>query len=316
MRVPKSLWIGVAIAAIVAIVIVLFEWNWLRGPLSSYMSARLGRPFAIDGDLRGELSARPLLVAESVTVANVPGSAEPTMVRAERVALRVEPMSLLWGPVALTELTLVEPRILLERGADGHGNWELAGAVDVPRIDRLIIENGIVRYVHPTRHRHHPQRRVVGTVRKRDTPVHFSGSGRFRRQTFEADGDAASLTALEHGERPYRLTVRMRSGDTRARFDGTVVPHRPDNLDGSLTLEGRDLSQIYPIVPVPFPWTPPYRLSGQLNHVGKVWTFHDFTGKVGDSDLAGRFAVDVSKAKPFADADLVSSRSITRISAV
>ena len=101
MRVPKSLWIGVAIAATVAIVIALFEWNWLRGPLSSYMSARLGRPFAIDGDLRGELSARPLLVAESVTVANVPGSAEPTMVRAERVALRVEPMSLLWGPVAL-----------------------------------------------------------------------------------------------------------------------------------------------------------------------------------------------------------------------
>ena len=89
----------------------------------------------------------------------------------------------------------------------------------------------------------------------------------------------------------------MRAGDTRARFDGTVVPNRLDNVDGSLTLQGRDLSQLYPIVPVPFPWTPPYRLSGQLKHVGKVWTFRDFTGKVGDSDLAGSFALDVSRSR-------------------
>ena len=115
------------------------------------------------------------------------------------------------------------------------GNWRVRLTCRV--IDRLIIENGIVRYMHPDAATDITLNVASsGPSASADTPVHFSGSGRLRRQPFEADGDAASLTALEHGERPYRLTVRMRSGDTRARFDGTVVPHRPDNLDGSLTL--------------------------------------------------------------------------------
>jgi uncharacterized protein involved in outer membrane biogenesis len=102
--------------------------------------------------------------------------------------------------------------------------------------------------------------------------------------------------------------VKARSRDTRAHFDGTVVPNQPDNVDGALTLEGRDLSQLYPIIPVPFPWTPAYRLSGKLEHTSRVWTFRDFTGKVGESDLAGNFAVDVGKPKPMVNADLVSTR--------
>ena len=308
-RVPKLIWGMVALIALLAIAAAFFEWNWLRGPLSSYVGARLGRPVAIDGDLTVELAARPRLVAESVTVANMPGSGEPEMARVERVELRVEPMSLLRGPVALSELTLVEPHLLLERDADGRGNWPVAGPAEVPLVDRLVIENGVVRYVHAdaatdvTLHV-----ATSGESASAEMPVHFSGSGRLRRQPVQVDGEAASLLALEDGERPYRLSAKILAGDTRARFDGTVVPHRLDNLDGSLILQGRDLSQLYPIVPVPFPWTPPYRLSGRLKHVGKVWTFRDFTGKVGDSDLGGRFEVDVSKAKPFADADLVSSR--------
>ena len=71
-------------------------------------------------------------------------------------------------------------------------------------------------------------------------------------------------------------------------------------------LQGRDLSQLYPIIPVPFPWTPPYRLSGRLKHDNALWSFHQFTGKVGDSDLAGRFDVDRSGQRLLVDADLVS----------
>ena len=32
--------------------VAVFGWNWLRGPLASYLSAQWGRPFAIGGDLR------------------------------------------------------------------------------------------------------------------------------------------------------------------------------------------------------------------------------------------------------------------------
>jgi uncharacterized protein involved in outer membrane biogenesis len=309
MRVPPRTWIAVAVVAALAIAVALFEWNWLRPPLSSYMSARLGRPFAIEGDLTVELSTKPMLFADAVTVANAPGSTESVMLRAQRVALRVDPMSLLDGPVALAELTLVAPRLLLERDADGHGNWEFKGVTEIPRVDRLIVDAGVVRYVNAdTATDITLNVESSAASASAETPVHFSGKGRLRRQPFTVEGDAASLLALEQGERPYRVNAQMRAGDTQARFDGTVVPNRLDNVDGSLAIQGRDMSQLYPIVPVPFPWTPPYRLTGQLKHVGKVWSFNEFTGKVGDSDLAGSFNLDVSGKKPFADADLVSTR--------
>jgi AsmA family protein len=309
MRVPKKVWIPVVIAGVVAAVVALFEWNWLRAPLSSYMSARIGRPFAIAGDLRVELSRQPVVSADAVSLGNMAGSAEPVMADAQRVTIRVDPVSLFGNRVSLPEVTLVQPRLLLERDADGHANWEFTEPAEPPQVGRLTIEDGVVRYANSSAATDVTLNVVASAASTSGpTPVHFSGTGRVRDQPVTIEGEAASLLALEQGERPYRLNAQVRSGDTRAHFDGTVVPHRPDNLDGTLTLQGRDLSQLYPIVPVPFPWTPPYRLNGQLKHGGKVWTFHDFTGKVGDSDLAGNFALDVGKQRPLVDADLVSTR--------
>jgi len=308
MRVAKKVWIPVIVVAVVATVVALFEWNWLRSPLSSYMSERLGRPFAIAGDLHVELSRQPLVSADAVTLGNMAGSAEAVMAGAQRVTIRVDPASFFSGPVSLPEVTLVQPRLLLERDADGHDNWEFAGPADVPQIGGLTIEDGIVRYLNSGAATDVTLNVASAASASGATPVHFSGAGRVRDQPVTVEGDAASLLTLEQGERPYRLNAQMQSGDTRAHFDGTLVPNRIDNLDGTLTLQGPDLSQLYPIVPVPFPWTPQYRLNGQLKHVGKVWTFNAFTGKVGDSDLAGNFALDVGKQKPLVDADLVSTR--------
>ena len=309
MQVPKKAWVFVGVAAAVVLVVAFFEWNWLRSPIANYLSGRVGRPVAIQGDLQGEWSFKPLFSADSVTVVNASWSDEPLMVQARRVDVRVDLVSLFGGPVSLPEVSLIAPQVLLERGADGHANWELPGPRDTPVIGRLNIEGGVVRYRQPD----------VGTDVTVNvassgspdggtTPVHFSGSGRLRNNPFTIEGDAASLLTLEQGDRPYRLNASAQAGYTRARFDGTVIPNRIDNVDGSLTLQGRDLSQLYPMIPVPFPWTPPYRLSGQLKHNGKVWTFREFTGKVGDSDMAGNFALDRSKPKPLVDAEIVSTR--------
>ena len=76
------------------------------------------------------------------------------------------------------------------------------------------------------------------------TPVHFSGSGRLRNNPFTVEGDAASLLALEKGDRPYRVNATARAGYTSVRFEGTVIPNNVDNVEASLTLQGRDLSQL------------------------------------------------------------------------
>jgi uncharacterized protein involved in outer membrane biogenesis len=312
MQIPKTIWVLAAIAVIVAITLAFFDWNWLRGPLATYLSAKVGRPVKIEGNFRVALSTRPLLTVDYLTVGNAPWSTEPTMASAQRVNVRLDLRSLLFGPLVLHEASMVRPRLLLEKSADGKENWEIGGAGPpaLPLPGRLRIEDGVLHYRDPgvgtdvsvnIASSASPASSASGA-----TPVHFSGAGRLRNSAFTIEGNAESLLALEDRHQPYRLQVKARAGDTNAQYDGTVIPARLDSVDGMLMLQGRDLSQLYPIIPVPFPWTPPYRLSGRLKHDNAVWSFHQFSGKVGDSDLAGRFDVDRSGVRLLVDADLVS----------
>jgi len=306
MHIPRTAWVLLGIAALVAVFVALFNWNWLRGPISTYMSAKFGRPFIINGDLRGEFSLKPQLSADYVTLGNPTWSSDPIMARAQHVTVRVDLLSLLGGPVSLPELTLVRPVLLLERNADGQENWHFGGPPEIPRIGRLNIDTGIVHFLDPA-----PGTDISVNVESApgengELPVKFKGAGKLRKNEFTIEGSAATLLALENADRPYRLDVQAKAGATSAKFNGSIIPARVDNVDGSLLLQGRDLSQLYPILPVPFPWTPPYRLNGNLKHGSGVWSFREFSGKVGESDIAGRFDVNRKNERVMVDADLVS----------
>jgi uncharacterized protein involved in outer membrane biogenesis len=309
MTMPRRALILLTLLGIVAVAVAAFEWNWLRGPVAGYLSARLERPVKINGDLHVDLSWQPLVTAEFVSLGNTSWGSEETMGRARRVAVRIDLESLWKPPVKLPEITLTEPWVLLERNAEGKMNWEFKSSAEPPRLDHLIIENGVAHFLNPS-----GGTDVTVNIASSEadengsTPVQFKGGGRLRNNPFTIEGSAASLLRLEDQTKPYRLNVKARAGTTTAGFDGTVIPHRIDNVEGRLTLQGRDLSQLYPIIPVPLPWTPQYRLSGQLKHANAVWTFSEFKGKVGDSDLAGNFVFDGRHERPFIDADLVSTR--------
>jgi uncharacterized protein involved in outer membrane biogenesis len=303
-------WILLALAAGIAALVALFDWNWLRSPLAHYLSAKTGRTVSIDGDLKVELAAKPRLIVHAVSFGNASWSADGVMARAERVSLRLDPMSLWHAPVALSEVALVRPQIVLEKDHDGHANWDLGAGGVSPRISDLTIDDGSIHYRDPAAEADIMIHVSSSSTRENgETPLSFSGSGRWRDNPFTMEGEGASLLALENGERPYRLDVRAQAGPTRAHFDGTVVPARIDNVRGAFTLQGPDLSQLYPLIPVPLPWTPAYRLNGQLEHRSAVWSFREFTGKVGASDLAGDFSVDTKrKPRPLINADVVSTR--------
>jgi uncharacterized protein involved in outer membrane biogenesis len=307
--VPRYVWIVVALAVVGVACMALFDWNWLRGPISSYLSGKFGRPVAIHGNLRGEFSLEPLLVADDVTVANTSWGTDPWMARAQQVAVRVQLLSLLRTVVSLPELTLVRPVLRLERDMEGNANWDFGEVPAIPDISRLRIDAGVVQFLDPT----------SGTditvdissdpaTASGELPVQIKGSGKLQKNDFTIEGRAGTLLALENADRPYRIEIQTKAGATTAKFDGTIVPARVENVDGSLTIQGRDLAQLHPIIPVPFPWTPPYRLTGKLKHGSGVWSFREFSGKVGESDLTGRFDIELKNHRTLIDADLVSQK--------
>ena len=54
------------------------------------------------------------------------------------------------------------------------------------------------------------------------------------------------------------------------------------------------------------PATPPYRIKGRVAHQGRVWEMKEFTGGIGDSDLAGSAAVTIGEPRPRIVAKVVS----------
>src|SRR5207237_5971260 len=48
-------------------------------------------------------------------------------------------------------------------------------------------------------------------------------------------------------------------------------------------------------------------LKGHLKHDGQGWSFSNFSGRVGDSDLSGTIRVDTEPKRPAMKADLISN---------
>ncbi|MEP6908170.1 MAG: AsmA family protein, partial [Pseudoxanthomonas sp.] len=75
-----------------------------------------------------------------------------------------------------------------------------------------------------------------------------------------------------------------------------------------LALSGQNLEDLYPLIGIATPPTPPYKLDGRLIRNGDIWKYQDFNGIVGDSDLAGTATFTVGRTRPLLEADLVSKR--------
>ena len=142
-----------AVAVLLIGVLILFDWNWLKGPIESQVSERLGRPFQIDGDLDVDLSLRPRITLESVGVGNAPWGSDPLMGKIERVDVTVDLLELIQGEIVLPEVTITSPDLLLETRPDGPPNRRFGGAEKtspgppaLPRIGRLEVSEAGVRY--------------------------------------------------------------------------------------------------------------------------------------------------------------------------
>lgn len=302
--------VGAAALAVV-VAIVLFDWNILRGPAARYVSQKTGRAFAIHGDLHVKLSRVPLVEMHDVVLGNASWGTQRRMAEVTRLVFRIDLGELFNGRLVLPYLELSEPVLLLETNAENIGNWQFSQSSVIsgpaPTIGELRIEKGRVGYRPSDR-----QTAINVTVSSEGANdksiIRFSGEGFLRNEPFNLEGQGANLLSLTQGGSSYRMNVRARAGSTQASFDGTFAPFKLESIDGQLKLNGKDLSNLYPMIPVALPWTPPYSIAGRLIRDGDKWSLQKFSGKIGASDLSGDFNVDRSGKRPTVIANLVSRR--------
>jgi hypothetical protein len=315
-RPSRPVLIGAGVAALTLLVfLLLFDWNWLKGPVQSLVKAQTGRDFVIDGDLDVDLGRITTVRAEKLSFANAAWSKQPSMATAERAELQVELLPLLFRwQVRLPLVRLDTPDVRLETGPDGSGNWEFGddepGGEPLP-LRRLWIEDGRLRYASAV-DRTEIDIAVDSTVPNREggaPPIEIQGKGRWRGSDFKIAGRAESPLELGQSESAYHIDLRATAGATEARARGSLVnPFQLQRFDLQLAVSGQDLEDLYPLTGIATPPTPPYRFDGRLSREGDTWRYRDFSGRVGDSDLGGSAEFRVGGERPVLVANLASRR--------
>ena len=304
-----------ALALAIVVLVLLWDWNWFKGPVERAVQAKTGRAFEIAGNLDVDIGRIVTVTADGVRLGNAAWSKRGDMATTERLMLQVEAWPLLLGRVRLPELRLTKPDVRLETDPDGGpGNWDFGFDDDGGeplQLRRLWIDDGRLRFDDDAGKTAIDIDLASQQPRDGDTtpPIALQGDGRWSGNAFTLEGTAESPLALQDSERPFRLDLRARAGATRAHARGTLTdPFRLRDFDLRFALAGRNLADLYPLVGLALPDTPPYAVDGRLTRDAATWHYDDFSGKVGQSDLAGSAAVTTGRERPLFKANLVSKR--------
>lgn len=301
-----------ALAVAVAALVALWDWNWFKGPVERQVEARTGRRLEIGGDLDVDLGRVAVIRADALSFANAPWARQPLMASAQRLELAIELWPLLKGEVRIPDIRLTQARVYLQRDREHGGNWVFGdGGGKLPTFRRVWIDDGQLEFLDPAGKTDIRAEIASRAPRREDAapPVEIQGKGRWKNNPFTVQGRAESPLELRDAQRPYRLDLRAAAGATRAHARGELVdPFHLRDFDLQFALSGKNLADLYPLIGVAIPPTPPYALDGRLRRDDALWRYDGFTGKVGDSDLAGDASVDTAGKRPYLRADLVSKR--------
>jgi uncharacterized protein involved in outer membrane biogenesis len=304
--------IVLALAIGVAFFLAVFDWNWFRGPIGQYASARTGREVRLEGDLKVKpFSWTPQATINGLTIGHPRWMHHGHTATVRRLTVKVRLAPLLLGRIELPLVDLDQPDFDLLRDRQGRANWKLdaksKAPTKLPLINNFIIRNGHVRFIDERKHL-----TVIGTVQSSESTARqgegfrLSGRGEVNSNPFTLQVTGGPLINLRHDE-PYRFRADVRAGATHASAAGSLPkPFDLGKVDADITLSGDDLARLYDLTGASLPNTPPYRLSGRFERRGEVYNFPHFRGRVGDSDLGGSLKADNTGDRPMVTADLVS----------
>ena len=315
MTLPRSLkWIAAIVLgplALAILFIAIYGWNWLRGPIERMTLEKTGRVLAIKGDLKVIPAwPWPRLRAHAATFENPPWATEKQMVTAAAVEIAIDLPQLLRRHIVLPEVRLERPVIFLEQGLDGRKNWLLDPNQQDEgmriRIDPLTLDHGTLGYDNAAQ-----KTRIRSTLSTQDAQagmaVRFTSLGQYKGMPLKAGGEGGPVLGLRGEDTPYPLKADLTIGHTGVKVDGTITSLlKVSAMDMRLALRGDSLAQLFPLLGIAFPETRAYVTDGHIVHTGHTWQYDKFSGRIGDSDIAGTFQIDTGGKRPAMKADMVS----------
>jgi uncharacterized protein involved in outer membrane biogenesis len=148
--------------AIVGLLVVLLlaaplfiDANAYKAQIIAQVKKATGRDLVLDGPISVVLLPAPAATANGVKFFNAPGAKNPNMVEVKSVTVKLSLAALLTGSLVVSDVVLVEPKIVLEINSEGKPNWEFTPSVAEAKaaaakpsspaplsLGRLAIDNG------------------------------------------------------------------------------------------------------------------------------------------------------------------------------
>jgi uncharacterized protein involved in outer membrane biogenesis len=141
--------------------------------------------------------------------------------------------------------------------------------------------------------------------------IAWTVKGTYNHTPVSGNGKLGGVLALQDMNRPFPVQADVKAGDLHIAFVGTITdPAHLAALDLRLWLQGNSMARLYSLTGVTLPETPPYatdgHLIGRFKSSGNVFTYENFTGRVGGSDLNGSLTYTAREPRPLLQGELES----------
>ncbi|GAM98535.1 hypothetical protein U91I_02170 [alpha proteobacterium U9-1i] len=296
-----GIWTGGIVGGLVVALVLLVtfaDWNALKGPISRFASNASGREIVIAGDLDVDpWSFTPEFHVTELKIGNPRRFAERGMfadVSEAHAAVRLLP--LLIGRLDIVRIDLDGADVSLFRNAEGDANWARdprtaarGRQFNLPAIRRFSLNDGRLRYVDERR------RMVLDATFTSNESANeggrfvLQGEGQINNRPFSIEASGAPLLNVRR-DRPYAFEADVRAAGTRIEAHGSIT--RPFDLNyfsADVVASGPDLADLYYLLGLALPNTPPYALRGRVERNNTVYGMPNVRGRIGDSDVAGNF---------------------------
>src|SRR5499426_2892630 len=233
----------IGIATATAIFFLTLDQNQAKKYISAGVSKATGRQLNINGDLKLDLGWISRLSASEIQFQNAAWSQHPQMVEVGLFDAEID----LWQLVrhfriVLPTVTISQPKVVLEKNADGAANWEFRAAPepvapdnrsDFPVIEKLIIKDGSLLFDNQE-----SKTRIELKVTEAEgagfleAPVKLKAEGTYQKLPLTLSLNGGSYQNLRSSNDPYPLQINLGAGKLKARVNG--------NVTGPLEMRGED----------------------------------------------------------------------------
>lgn len=301
--------VGLVIALLAAAPLFI-DVNAYKPEIVAQVKRATGRDAAIDGSIRLSLLPTPSVELDGVKFSNLPGSKNPDMVEVKSVTVRPSLLALLTGKVEVAEVTLVEPKIVLDINAEGKPNWEFTPSVaeatpaaakpGSPRplsLGQLTVANGTLIFSDPKAGLTIAAEKAnfTASVGSIDGPYSLTGGATINERPLAID-----LAVGAKGATGHTIDVALTAGGGRLSYKGTLSElGSAARLSGMASASADNLvafaETLIRIAGQPMPALPPL-LAGKFKFDGPVelsptsMSAKDFRLALGDDSGTGSLA--------------------------